>query len=114
MKELSIHDLEKKVDELEEEIKRRKRRRESEKTDVSRSRGVLSTTDREYLIGDEECEYSRQAAYNRREAITDRTHQAVKDMSLLNDIWPVSGVEVSLSDEEIDGAIAFLESIKEE
>lgn len=110
----SISDLEEEVNELEEEIKRRRRRREAEKTDTSRSRGVLSTTDREFLIGDEEFDYTRQAAYNRREAITDRTHQAVKDMSLLNDIWPVSGVEVSLSDEEIDGAIAFLESIKEE
>lgn len=46
-----------------------------------RPRGILSEADRRYLRNPEE--YSKQAGYERRQAITERLHEALHDMPLL-------------------------------
>jgi len=46
-----------------------------------RPRGILSEADRRYLRNPDE--YSKQAGYERRQAIIDRTHEALHDFSLL-------------------------------
>lgn len=68
--------------------------------DPDRPRGILSKADREYLKDPDSV--SRQTKYNRKEAIVERTHEAIYDLALLKATLP-KDVREEIFQQEVEG-----------
>lgn len=82
--------------------------------DVDRGRGILSPTDREFLLADEEEKrerWTRQARNQRWQKIRERVHNAVLDATLLFEYWPDEERERTFYDPAEGRGTAFEEGI---